>query len=408
MKILLLSIVGFLLIFKTILSLVLPNILINVLSFGTIFYYFISSTQWLQPRGKYRSLNQIIAIYFFITIIFTVVGALLTPARMVINTMVQFLFPTLCLSVFLQLTTEELIKLSKIIFIYLSIIMTAAIVELFIPPNVRLILINLALMGRYSENGLDISQLGMGAGFQMTSFSDISIPIMRLGSLTCEPITFGYLSLVYFTLLLFRHRGRYTLVFSYLLHFLSLAKSAIVNSILMLISQKIKRHSIKLVTVFILFIIVYLITISDVSDRTLIRDNIQAHGAGAINGFHAAILSPLTGKGFGTAGYANFISSGFDSIVVDSSSNESGLGIMLFQTGLIYTGLFLATYFLLCIYSLQKKSYRGFGFIIGYVLSFLFSESLWSMTITFTVNLMIIIFLKFDFTDNPQSLSSPT
>jgi len=113
---------------------------------------------------------------------------------------------------------------------------------------------------------------------------------------------------------------------------------------------------------------------------------------GLNNGIIRSLEAPFWGHGLGTSGYLVFQESVNSKIkipfIIDndfvSNGSESAVGVLLFQTGYIFTFLYLLLFLHLAYKFHRLKNYVYVGLCFGYLLAYFLTESVFTMSV-FTV-----------------------
>lgn len=351
-----------------------------LLIFTTILIY-TAKKEFSYFRIKY--VNIIIYILICLLIINFINSLLYIPQgtnyNFIIINFFQVLYPLMLLYVCFNLPTIIVSNLSKFIYNLSIPIMVIGYIEFLIPKSTREHLI------------FEFIKLSEGVGYIPNSYYFEYHNIMRLGSILFEPLTLSYILLFVVMYIFSNNYSSITKLKFWGLLFLTFGKSAIVTSIIAFFSSILKYISVILMLIILMLILIVLFNPQIISKTNY---NFWAHYEGLSSGIQAGLNKPIMGNGLGTAGYIiklkcielEIIGPFFNG----SNGNESTIGVIAYQLGIVWVIIFVLLYILISIRLIRNKSYFAFGIVFGTLLGLLFTESLLSNVIVTVFSFLIV------------------
>lgn len=220
-----------------------------------------------------------------------------------------------------------------------------------------------------------------------------SHPIRRIGSLFFEPLTYAiFTAYIIVTLIVLRRPKVYIGVYL-LMGLASLVKSFYIFISVLIFSNNRIRSTIVIFSFFIcaLGIVLYSFGLSEEQLKEeffTIGNHFYGLVSGLVNGVHV----PLLGHGLGTANYLNVLQNiqngnEFSIEIVNAyfndpyagNGNESGLGVMLYQFGVVFSFFWGLLYFVIILKLLKARLFVLSSMFLSYIIVFTLSESVYAV-----------------------------
>lgn len=339
-------------------------------------------------RYSFFELYNILFIVFFIVLLLKslIIKYQYTEIMYVFISFQQLFIPFSFILIFLFVKFDYLKIVNKITYYSIPIFLFT-LLEIFIPKEIIIYLVNTMQDQKYGGH-IDFLR---GAYY----FNDLGFHFMRQGSLFFEPLSLSiYSSILLVTNLSFKKKNYIYLMGLNII--LSFGKSGILVYVSSLFSKIVKKKIIIFYLIFILlFAYIYLVYLVDMSMKELkiVFYTVGPHFFGLIGGLLNATVHPYIGFGLGTAGY--LIRKEFVNInqltnfylpenIIESNGNESFIGVLVYQTGYIFTMLYIFIYLYLSYKLYKLQEYTMLGMIMGVLFISFMTES------TLTLLLMIL------------------
>ena len=183
----------------------------------------------------------------------------------------------------------------------------------------------------------------------------------------------------------------------------TVGKSAIIGFFIALFVEYFPRIR-KIVVITFLFFLAFFIINIDVLEKNIPPTSIGLHLLGLINGLQSLSENIFIGNGLGSAGYGAYLeakSSGvlneyFDESITAgvSNGNESYIGILMFQLGLIPFILYIFPFIYGLRHIFTKKVKLSFGLLFSFLLISFFTETVSSMLLLSMASLIFVLTIR--------------
>lgn len=268
----------------------------------------------------------------------------------------------------------EVLKLFRKLMIVFSVL---GFVEFFIPTSIKAF----AFSG---YNKLVYGDFTIPVAYYL---GDSSLSVLRIGSLFFEPVTFSFLTGLFFLYLLEHDEKKWFTLFVLVVHLMTMGKLALFCTFTALLFKYSHRYSYFLLCLIPLTVATYFVLSYSHIDVNM--PSMANHVNGLISGFKGSLNNPFVGNGIGTSGFLvatasiDQLVSPFSSGTFIENGNESAIGILLFQFGFIFTLLFIGI-FIIQMHSASKiKNYLYMGYTLGVIISLFFTESILGIVVIF-------------------------
>lgn len=333
------------------------------------------------PKKVINFNNYLIFLIFFLLISFIIsIRNSFIDLSDVIVSFRQFFLPLIL--VFIVMNNEYIDKLflKKLFFISLPIFIFS-IIEIFLPIGI----IKTIYHSYMTSQGISNIPFETSAYF----FYDFNIIYKRLGSIFFEPLTFGIFAAYIYIIGLYLEFNKFSNFIILTTGFISLVKSFYILFLCKLVISNKNMYYLFLIGLFfaLLLLVLFSYNLSN-EELKIIFFTLGNHIYGLISGLLNGIDYPFIGHGLGTAGYLNAINhdeyyykhinylfkDNFDGI-----GNESGLGIMIYQLGYIFTIVFLLFKFSIIKMLIEMNEYKVVSIFVGNIIVFILSESYYTL-----------------------------
>lgn len=225
----------------------------------------------------------------------------------------------------------------------------------------------------------------------------LPVNVFRTGSILFEPVTYSILCLLSFGLF---SRFRLAVFLSLLT---TLGKSAIFGYLIALIIDFFPRWRILFVSMFLVLFVLLILNLENILN-VIPHTSMGLHVIGLINGLLSLNGNILFGNGLGSAGYGAYLEAknlGLLSVYFDtdvaagvSNGNESFIGILMFQLGLIPFILYLFPFVYGLIYFFKSKKKMLFSLLSAFFLISFLTETVSSILLLSIVSLLFVLSIK--------------
>lgn len=386
------------LVFKALLSVIVPAIVLNFLSLIIISVLFISY-MLLQKFTQFKMLLLLFLCWLLLAAIssYAIVPEGVLPEFTATN-FAQLAFPLIFLYVLLSLKYSTLLALIKYIKVIGMIILIAALIELlFVSDDLRLRLASYVLQSK------------LGDAAKTDAYYDVTLGMgyLRPGSILFEPLTTGMI-LISILMLYWGHKeegNAFYKKFAYILIiFVGGVKSAIVT---LLIAVGLMRWRYFVMPIALVLVVFTLFLLKDhllaILQGTRIEgfESISNHLLGLTFGVINTLDTPWFGHGLGSAGYLIWLKCQAMEIVGPfvharkyggmGNGNESGLGVIIYQLGLVYGLALVGLMFRVILWFYKHKDYGMVSLMLGGLVFLMLSES----SLSFSINAVMLPILVY-------------
>lgn len=225
-------------------------------------------------------------------------------------------------------------------------------------------------------------------------FWEFGHPIRRVGSLFFEPLMYGIFCAFLFVSLTLVKAHWFNRVVVFFLGAVALVKSFYIFMIFaFFVKSKIRFYG-AVSTVFLIPLVMVVFSLSmDQEEMLKVFLTLGNHIHGLVSGILNGFTFPFLGHGLGTSGFLNEIQNlkdGGSKIEMLNSyfhdpylgnGNESGLGIMVYQFGYVFTALFIYMQLHVMFKLTRARQYLVSSVFLGSFVLFLFSESFYTILV---------------------------
>ncbi len=362
-------------IFKNLLAVLIPKEIFAGLIFLLIFsLYFISYKKYC--------FAPVLEILLFLFIAFSSISSFIFPFNgwrisYYLVSVLQILVLLFSIRIVSKLSSNQLNKIEPYLKKILFSTIILGFIEFFIPNQIKYLLLsyyNLYVVGNFS----------IPVAYYL---GDSDISVLRIGSIFFEPLTFSFISGLFFLYLFERKEHWSIIIFALIVHLMTMGKLPIFCTMLSILFFVLRRFSYSMVVLVPIFVFLFFIFVFN--DRSESMPSMANHVNGLFYGLIGASNSPILGNGIGTAGFliaiasANIYPNPFAGNNPIFNGNESAVGILSFQYGIVFIIFFILVIFLSILRNIKIKNYLFAGYTLGVLIAFFLTESILGVVVFF-------------------------
>jgi len=388
----LLNLIFIILIFKILLGLLIPDIILNLLIFmlwSILLLHIFSRILKKKELSILETMSIISMLYLSVNLVISFVLFEPVSSLVAIRNYLSLIFPIGLVLIINRMHLRSIEKHKRTVIKLVLFIILIAFIELILPYSIVEKFGSYVLHQKFNQDISNSAYIVRDLGFEYR----------RLGSIIFEPVTFSFLCM-YLLFLLYNKKYNFTNLIVGFIHIASFGKA----SILVYWSSKLLSYSniIIFVVIFLMpasgyFLYTYIISIPGLEFTSM-----GMHLLGFVNGVMEGIKKPFFGNGLGSAGFIAYMEAKkiamlgnyFDTSWAAgiSNGNESFVGVNFYQLGAVGYYIYILPFIYYYNYFTKNNMKLALAVLYTFFLSAILVETVSSLIIVylFVLNLEIL------------------